>query len=91
MTLWPIRFSRYFGLRAFAEIYSYVYAAFALGGVIGPLLMGVGFDATGSYRPVLGGFVVTALTAAGLMSRLGPYQLWEAVAEPVVAAGVSRA
>jgi MFS family permease len=83
--------SRYFGLRAFAEIYSYTFAAFTLGGVIGPLVMGASFDATGSYSLVLGGFVVSALTAAGLMSRLGPYQVWEADAEPVVATGVSRA
>ena len=80
--------SRYFGLRAFAEIYGYTFAAFSLGGVIGPLLMGMGFDAMGSYHVVLGGFVVTALIAAGLMSRLGPYPVWEAAAEPVVAAGV---
>jgi len=39
--------SRYFGLRAFGEIYSYIFAAFVLGAVIGPLLMGAGFDATG--------------------------------------------
>jgi hypothetical protein len=32
--------SRYFGLRAFGEIYSYAFALFTLGGVIGPLLMG---------------------------------------------------
>lgn len=73
--------SRYFGLRAFGEIYSYVFAAFTLGGVIGPLLMGMGFDATGSYSLVLGGFVVATLMAAGLMIQLGPYRTWEAVAE----------
>jgi cyanate permease len=83
--------SRYFGLRAFGEIYSYTVAAFTLGGVLGPLLMGVGFDAIGSYNLVLGGFVVSALTAAGLMSRLGPYRVWEPAAESVVATGVSRA
>jgi len=69
--------SRYFGLRAFGEIYSYAFAAFTLGGVIGPLLMGVGFDSTGSYSPVLGGFVVATLLAAGLMTQLGPYRTWE--------------
>jgi len=68
--------SRYFGLRAFGEIYGYAFAAFTLGGVVGPLLMGMGFDATGSYRLVLGVFVVTSLIAAGLMTRLGPYQVW---------------
>jgi MFS family permease len=69
--------SRYFGLRAFGEIYGYVFAVFALGGGIGPLLMGGGFDATGSYSLVLGGFAVVTLTATGLMTRLGPYRIWE--------------
>ena len=83
--------SRYFGLRAFGEIYGYVFAAFTLGGVIGPPLMGIGFDSTGSYSPVLGGFVVTTLMAVGLMTQLGPYRVWKADVEPVVAAGVARA
>jgi len=78
--------SRYFGLRTFGEIYSYAVAAFALGGSIGPLLMGVGFDATGSYRLVLGGLVVSTLTAAGLLSRLGPYRVWELDVESAAAA-----
>ncbi len=82
--------SRYFGLRAFGEIYSYTLAAFTLGGVVGPLLMGAGFDATGSYSLVLGGFVMATLLAAGLMTQLGPYRVWEVDVEPVVAAGVSR-
>jgi hypothetical protein len=33
------KISRYFGLRAFAEIYSYILGAYTLGGVVGPLLM----------------------------------------------------
>jgi cyanate permease len=74
--------SRYFGLRAFGEIYSYAFAAFTLGGVIGPPLMGVAFDSTGSYSLVLGGFVVATLIAAGLMTQLGPYRTWEAAVEP---------
>ena len=53
-----------------------------LGAVIGPLLMGAGFDATGSYQLALGGFVMPPLIAAGLMTQLGPYRTWEAVAEP---------
>lgn len=69
--------SRYFGLLAFGEIYGYAFAAFTLGGVIGPLLMGIGFDSTGSYRFVLGIFVLASLSAAVLMTRLGPYRLWE--------------
>lgn len=73
--------SRYFGLRAFGEIYSYAMISFTLGGVVGPLFMGLGFDATGSYRLVLGAFLMAALTAAALMTRLGPYRSWE-IARP---------
>ena len=78
--------SRYFGLRAFGEIYSYAFAAFTLGAVVGPLLMGVSFDSTGSYGPALGGFVMATLIAAVLMTQLGPYRVWESAAEPVIAA-----
>jgi MFS family permease len=87
----PYAVSRYFGLRAFGEISGYIFAAFNLGGVVGPPLMGACFDATGSYSLVLATFVVVALTAAGLMTRLGPYGIGEAATEPVVAADVSRA
>jgi MFS family permease len=65
---------RYFGLLAFGEIYGYVFAAFVLGAGIGPLLMGGGFDAAGSYRWVLGAFVLITLVACGLMTQLGPYR-----------------
>ena len=74
---------RYFGLRAFSEIYGYAFGAFTLGGVSGPLLMGRGFDATGSYSLGLGVFVVVTLIAAGLMTRLGPYREWEVEVAPV--------
>jgi MFS family permease len=87
----PYMVSRYFGLRAFGEIYSYTFAVFTLGGVVGPLLMGAGFDATGSYSLVLATFVMAVLTAAGLMTRLGSYRVWEVTAEPIAAVGVSGA
>jgi MFS family permease len=82
--------SRYFGLHAFGEIYGYALAAFGLGAVVGPLLMGMSFDATGSYRlalTVLGG---ATLTAAGLMARLGSYRAWKPTVAPVVAASASK-
>ena len=66
--------SRYFGLRWFAEIYSLVFGAFALAGAFGPLLMGAGFDFTGSYRLPLVAFFAATLVAAVLMTRLGPYR-----------------
>ena len=65
--------SRYFGLRSFAEIYSLIFGAFALAGAFGPLVMGAGFDLTGSYHAPLVAFVAATLVAAVLMTRLGPY------------------
>ena len=66
--------SRYFGLRAFGEIYGYAFASYALAGALGPWLMGLGFDRTGSYRTVLAGFLMATLLAAVAMLRLGPYR-----------------
>jgi MFS family permease len=66
--------SRYFGLRAFSEIYSWAFAAFALAGALGPLIMGASFDRTGSYRVALMTFLTATLVAAVLMTRLGPYR-----------------
>ena len=72
---------RYFGLRAFGEIYGCAFGAFTLGGVVGPLLMGKAFDSTGSYSLGLSVFVVASVIAAGLMTRLGPYRTWEVTPE----------
>jgi MFS family permease len=66
--------SRYFGLRAFGRVYSSAFAAFALAGALGPLIMGAGFDLTGSYRGPLASFAAATLVAATLMTRLGPYR-----------------
>jgi MFS family permease len=66
--------SRYFGLRSFPEIYSLVFGAFALAGAFGPLIMGAGFDRTGSYRTPLIGFLLATVAATGLMKCLGPYR-----------------
>lgn len=80
----PYLVSRYFGLRAFGEIYAYIILSYTLGGAVGPLVMGIGFDVTGSYQLVLSVFIVASLVAAGLLTRLGPYRRWEAVAKPAV-------
>jgi MFS family permease len=66
--------SRYFGLRAFGEIYGYAFGAFALAGGVGTFLMGAGFDLTGSYRTPLAGFFTATLVAIVLMTQLGPYR-----------------
>jgi MFS family permease len=66
--------SRYFGLRSFGEIAGYTYAAFVLAGGLGPLLMGIGFDSTGSYTLPLVVFLIAVVVAVVLMTRLGPYR-----------------
>jgi len=70
----PYLASRYFGLRDFGKVYSSLFAAFALAGAVGPLVMGAGFDRTGSYSRPLVGFFVAILLATVLMTRLGPYR-----------------
>ena len=70
----PYLTSRYFGLLNFGKVYSSAFAAFALAGALGPLIMGAGFDRTGSYTRPLIGFLVATVFAAVLMTRLGPYR-----------------
>ncbi len=70
----PYLASRYFGLRDFGKVYSTLFAAFALAGALGPLIMGAGFDRTGSYTAPLVGFFLAILLATVLMTRLGPYR-----------------
>lgn len=82
--------SRYFGLRAFGEIFGYAMISFTLGGIVGPLLMGVGFDETGSYHLVLGLFLVATLVGAGLMTWLGPYRTWQPITEPATLSAMER-
>jgi MFS family permease len=70
----PYLIGRYFGLHAFAQIYSLALSVFVLAGAAGPLLMGAGFDLTGSYQVPLAALFILTLAAALLMTQLGPYQ-----------------
>lgn len=65
--------SRYFGLRKFGELYGYVLGVFVLGAGLGPSVMGVCYDVTGSYNFALAGFGLALLAATLLISRLGAY------------------
>ncbi|WP_175779511.1 MFS transporter [Burkholderia anthina] len=56
--------SRYFGMRAFAETYGWLYAIGLLGFAIGPLLAGMARDFSGDYRL----FLTTAAIACGVGS-----------------------
>ncbi|RZT39210.1 MFS transporter [Cupriavidus agavae] len=62
--------SRYFGLRAFGQIYGYLFAIFTIGSGLGPFMMGAAFDALGSYRPALATFVLVLACAAWFLGRL---------------------
>jgi MFS family permease len=66
--------SRYFGLGSLGATMGFAFAAFVIAGGLGPLLMGVAFDHTGSYRVPLAAFGVAAIAAAALATRLGPYR-----------------
>lgn len=73
--------SRYLGLRAFGQIYGYLFAILTLGGGIGPFIMGATFDHAGSYQPALIGFIALLAVAILLLSTLKreyPYPVQEA-------------
>jgi len=59
----PYLISRYFGIRALGELFGYVFGAYTLGVAIGPVVMGAGFDATGSYHLPLTTFALALLVA----------------------------
>ena len=73
----PYLVSRYFGMRSFGEIYSYLFITVPLGGALGPALMGVGFDRLGSYQLVLLSCSVATAIAALLMLRLSAYATYD--------------
>ena len=75
----PYLVGRYFGLRAFGEVYGYVLSIYTVGAMLGPIIMGINYDWRGSYQVTLGVFFVITLASAVLMSQLGPYRRWETV------------
>ena len=65
--------SRYFGLKAFGEIYGYLFGVFIVGTGLGPLVMGFGFDNFGDYRPMFIAFAALLALSCFLMLKLGDY------------------
>jgi predicted MFS family arabinose efflux permease len=63
----PYLLARHFGLRSLSTLYGVNWMAFGIAGAIGPLLMGLAYDATGSYERVLLGFAGVTFAAALLM------------------------
>ena len=58
---------RAFGTRTYGELYGYVWAAFNVGALLGPLLMGLSYDIFRSYDPALLFMIASALFAALLI------------------------
>ncbi len=65
--------SRYFGLRSFGLILGTSFAGFAVGVGVGPVLMGISFDATHSYSTALIANIVIMIVATVLLGTLGRY------------------
>ena len=70
----PYFVSRYFGLRAFGQIYGYLFAVFMVGVGVGPSLLGFSFDRWHSYTPMLVIFEIALFLACLMFLRLGPYR-----------------
>ncbi len=69
----PYLLSRYFGLRSMSTLYGFSWTALGCSGLVGPVLMGRAFDATGSYDAILMQFGVATCVAAALMLLLPRY------------------
>jgi len=65
--------SRYLGLKAFGELYGYLFAIFMLGSGLGPFLMGQSFRLHHSYEPALWLLAASLTVACVLMARMGAY------------------
>jgi predicted MFS family arabinose efflux permease len=65
--------SRYFGQRAFGELYGYFFMVFGLGSSSGRVIGGYVFDLTGSYNTALIGAGALLVAAVALVNRLGAY------------------
>jgi sugar phosphate permease len=65
--------SRYFGPRAFGQVYGYSYSAYKVGAATGPLFMGVAFDLVGRYDEILWSMSGILLIGCVLVAMLGPY------------------
>jgi hypothetical protein len=61
---------RLFGLRAYATIYGYLFSAFNVGGIVGPVIMGATFDARGSYD--IGLYMMSGFAAGAALLMLMP-------------------
>ena len=71
----PYLLTRYFGLRSFSTLYGLTWTVYAIGGALGPVILGRAFDLTGSYVSLLHILCIATLGAAVLMLSLPRYCL----------------
>ncbi len=69
----PYFFSRYFGMRSFGTIYGCLVSLLAISSGVGPMLLGMAFDRTGSYGRGLVIAEVGLAVGTVLIFLLGPY------------------
>jgi MFS family permease len=72
---------RYFGLHNLGKVFGVAFGGFVLAGGLGPLIMGLAFDKTGSYRMALSFFSLATAAASAVAARLGPYRFSAATQE----------
>ena len=85
--------SRYFGYRAFGQIYSLLFSIFVVAVAIGPVAFGVGRDLAHSYDLTFGIACLVALAAGATMLLMPAYpDSFDLAAEPVgLSAGAEAA
>lgn len=66
--------SRYLGLKSFGEIYGYLFASFMIGNAVGPYVMSLSFDMTGSYHVGLAILGVALVVGSATVLSLGEYR-----------------
>jgi len=69
--------SRYFGLKNYSKIYSFLYAAFSIGAAMGPPLFGFAFDKFGNYQNVFMISAILFVSGSVLLLFLGRYPKFE--------------
>jgi MFS family permease len=66
--------SRYFGIKAFGQIYGWIFGVFTIGTGAGPYVMGAAFDAMHSYALMFKIFEGVLLVVCLIFVFLGPYR-----------------
>lgn len=68
--------ARYFGMKSYSTIYGFIYATFALGAGVGPMVFGIIYDKTQSYNSILLFSLVILLIGAAMLLTLGKYRVF---------------